>query len=263
MIRYFIKRIFTMFVSVAGILFVVYLLMRGVPGANPYTRGMDHVFTSYLWTVWLTFLSILVSILVGIPLGITAAVNHNKPADHAISVLTFLLYALPPFVLAIYSILLFSLELNLLPVLWTNSWKHYIQPVAVLSASGIANLTRMTRSAVLDVRNRQYIQVLRSKGLPERDIFYKHVLKNIAPTVLTALNNSIVQIFCGTMIVEAIFVMPGLGSIIINSISGKNTRLILVCVFLLSMTLLTVNLLIDFLSALINPKIRAAYSSRK
>ncbi len=263
MVKYLCKRILTMLLSTAFIVAVTYLMVSRVSHGRFDIRLRENLWDRYVSTMFLTLTSTAVSMLAGIPMGVTCAVHRNRRTDHILSTLVFILYAIPTFILSIYAILIFALKLKLVPVFGRDGWNSFLLPIGVLACSGMATLTKMTRSAVLDVMNRQFVKVLRSKGLKERDILYHHVLRNSAPTVLAAVSNTIVQCFCGSMIVEIIFAIPGLGRSMINAIIGGNMAVLLAGVAMLSMTLMGWGIAMDLTAAAISPRMRAACISGK
>lgn len=229
------------------------------------TRGTSNIgFTIFYrlkFTLKLALLGFVFSALVGIPAGTLAAVNRGKGSDKGISVLTLLLNSIPSYALAVVLVVLFSLALGILPSFGFGSPEYYIMPTIVVSAGGIALTTRMTRSAVIDVLDKQYVTVLRAKGISESEIMWGHVMKNAMGTVIASLNNLAAQLLCGTLIAENFFSIPGLGQLLTKSISERSQHIVLGCVAVLSVLLMSVNIVSDMLSAAINPQIRMELSS--
>ncbi len=203
------------------------------------------------------------TLIVGIPLGIYAAMRKGRAADRVVSVVTVFLSALPPYTIAIVLAIVVCVRLRLLPVIhvYTDP-KAYILPAVTIALGGIASVARMARSSMLEVLDQPYITALRSKGLPERSVVLKHALKNALLPVISTLGGFIAQLLCGTLVVEIFFNVPGLGSFMVSSISTRDHYEILGCSVILVIILMCMNLASDILYALVNPKIRLRYAER-
>lgn len=196
------------------------------------------------------------SVLLGIPLGFVAAVNHNKWPDHTVSFVSAFLASIPSYCLALFLVLLFCLWLNLLPIYGIDTWKHYVMPTIVLGTGGMSLTSRMTRSAVLEILSKPYLTVLRAKGLTERKIFFPHVLKNAVIPILSVVGNIAVAVLCSTLVVENFFSIPGIGSYLVAAVEQRNQYRLLGCIVVLSLVIIAINFLVDVFSALCDPKFR-------
>ena len=205
-------------------------------------------------------LGLLVSLLVGLPLGFTAALHAGKTPDKLVSLGSLVLASVPSYTLAVVCMVVFTLQLHWMPLSGLDSWRSFVMPVVVIAAAGVALTVKMTRSAVLDVVNKPYVKVLRAKGLSQRSIVFKHILKNAAITVASTAGNLAAQLLCGTLIAENFFAVPGIGQLVFRSISKGEQRVVLGTIAVLSVVLMTVNVLADLLCALISPRIRAGYA---
>lgn len=207
-------------------------------------------------TIRLTLLGLALTLLVGVPLGITSAVHRDGPADRVISMLTLLFASIPSFCLAIFLVLLFSLQLKLLPVFGASEPGSFVMPTFVLGIGGVALMVRMTRSAVSDVLERPYVTTLYSKGLAPQKIVFGHVLKNSLITVVATVNNVVVQMFCSTLVVENLFSIPGLGSYLVESVLRRDMMGVLACVVIIAAILMLTGLICEGLQLLADPRAR-------
>ena len=207
-------------------------------------------------TVKLTLLGLAFTVLLGVPLGIASAVHRDGTADRVISMLTLLFASVPSFCLAIFLVLLFSLTLQLLPVFGISQPGAYVMPTFVLGIGGVALMVRMTRSAVADVLERQYVTTLYAKGLAGRKIIFGHVLKNSLITIIATVNNVVVQMFCSTLVVENFFSIPGLGSYLVESVLARNMMGVLACVVIIAAILMLTGLLCEVLQLAADPRAR-------
>ena len=172
--------------------------------------------------------------------------------------------AAPSFWLAIGLIILFSVGLGWLPAAgWVDpitdplqAAKHLAMPVFALSLAGIAVIARQTRSAVLEVRRQEYIVTARAKGLANRTVLFRHVLKNSMLPVVTIMGLQIAALFGGSVIVERIFAIPGVGRLAFDATIGHDFKVLQGIVFLVTMVVVTANLLTDVAYALLDPRIR-------
>ena len=171
--------------------------------------------------------------------------------------------AAPGFWLAMMLILLFSVKLNLLPASGLNGWKNYILPVASMAMATLAGTTRMTRSSVLEVIRQDYIRTARAKGLRESVITRRHALKNALIPVITITGVGLGQLFGGSVIIENIFNIAGMGTYLLKGINNRDYPVILGVVLVLSACVCFANLLVDLCYAFIDPRIRAQYESPK
>jgi peptide/nickel transport system permease protein len=207
-------------------------------------------------TIKLNVLSFLVSTLIAIPVGILAAIKRNSFFDYVAAFGSTLGIALPSFWISLMLIILFSAKLGWLPPTGTGSWKNYIMPVAVLAAQETALLTRLTRGATLEILRQDFVTTARSKGLTERAIIVRHVVRNALLPVTTVLGLRLAFLFSGTVIVETVFAMGGLGSLFIASVFRLDYQVIQAIVLISSILVVVMNILTDLLYAYIDPRIR-------
>ena len=231
---------------------------------GPANKGHSSIGTDLAYrlryTLLLTGLSFLITFVVGIPLGIYSALKRGKWQDQAVSFLTLTLSSIPSYCLTLFLVIVFSLWLRLLPVSGIRDPGSFVLPTAVLSMGGIALTARMARSAVIEVLDKPYITALRAKGLSERKIIFRHVLKNSLIPVVSTLNNLTAQMLCSTLVVENFFSIPGLGAYLIAAVSVRNQHAILGCVLIISLLLMIFGIVADIMCMIFNPKMRTQYT---
>tara|TARA_B100001248_G_C27399354_1_gene468669 strand:- start:1915 stop:2988 length:1074 start_codon:yes stop_codon:yes gene_type:complete len=204
----------------------------------------------------LGFYSLLLAYLVGIPLGLYAAAKHNSWWDSFFMFLANSGVAVPSFLVAPVLIIIFSYNLRWFPPALWNGPEYYILPVLTLGVRPSSVIARLTRSSVLDVIRSDFIRTAKSKGLSERVVLYKHVLRNSLIPVLTISGPLIAGLLSGTFIVEHIFAVPGMGKHFIQSVTNRDYPLILGLTLLYSAILVFANLLVDLLYAIVDPRIK-------
>jgi peptide/nickel transport system permease protein len=215
-------------------------------------------------TLELAIISVIVSILLGIPLGIIAALKANRAPDVILSSTSALGLALPGFVVGTVLLLIFSLKLGWLPLGRFVSFrddpvqhiKLIILPVATLSASAIAVVMRMTRSSMLEVVRQDYIRTARAKGLMERTVVVRHALRNSINPVISIIGLELAALLGGTVIVETIFNWPGLSSLLISGVRSRDYPVVQGTVLLICILTIVINLLVDVTYGLLDPRIR-------
>ncbi|MBI2760375.1 MAG: ABC transporter permease [Chloroflexi bacterium] len=203
-----------------------------------------------------------VSAILGIGLGAVTAVARRRVIDITVRATTLLLASIPAFWLSLGLILVLGERLRLLPVAGYGGWKHYVLPVTALSLGPTASLLRLTRGAVLDVLSDDYVRTARAKGLGSRTVLVRHVLRNAALPVFTLLGLRFGHILGGAVIVESIFAWPGMGTVLITAISGRDLPVIGGFVVITGLVVVSVNLTVDLICPLIDPRIRIGKAAR-
>src|ERR1700675_1938451 len=199
------------------------------------------------------------SLIVGIPTGIIAAVRVNQWWDSAGKIFALLGLSLPSFWVGLLLILFFSVYLGWLPSSGSGTAAHLVMPAFALGWYFAAAHMRLTRSSMLDVLGSEYVKLARLKGLPERQVIWKHAFKNAALPVVTFAALLFVALLNGSIIVETVFGWPGLGLLVIEAVDSRDYPIVQAVVLCLSAMYICANLLVDVLYAYLNPKIR--YSS--
>ncbi len=234
-------------------------LTKGDLGVSVKQRGRDIngiISSKFPVSARLGGASILMSLLVGIPLGSIAAVNRGKLADNIIIVIATFGIAVPSFVLCTLLMYVFGVKLNLFPTYGLGSLKHYVLPVIALAFYPTAYIARLMRSSMLDVLGQDYIRTARAKGLSTAVLLFKHALRNAVLPVVTYLGPLLAYTLTGSFVVEKIFTIPGLGSEFIGSISGRDYPLIMGTTIFLATLIVTMNVLVDIAYKLIDPRIK-------
>ena len=214
-------------------------------------------------SIKLGLLSLCGAAILGLPIGIFSAVKQNTVPDYLITTLSIILASLPGFWLAMEAIQIFAAKLAILPASGLGSWKHYILPVACSSMMTLASLVRMTRSSMLEVIRQDYIRTARSKGMKEKRVIFKHGLKNALIPVITVLGNQVGMVVGGSIIVETIFNIPGMGMLMMGAINQRDYPLIMGVTLVTSLFVCVCNLLVDIVYSLIDPQIRGQFAAIK
>ena len=216
-----------------------------------------------LWaTLKLAFWSLVLNFLVGITLGVISAVRKDTRSDHAIMVGAFFLYSMPGFWMAVMLQLIFSVQLGWLPLhgmgdgTFVDSLKHFAMPVFVLGIASAAGTARYQRSAVLEVLSQDYVRTARAKGLDERTVIWKHVMRNSLLPIITLLGLSLPFLVSGAVITESIFTWPGIGTAAIEAIRGRGVFVITAITLMATTMVIVGNLLADILYAVVDPRVR-------
>lgn len=191
-----------------------------------------------------------------IPLGIYTAIRKGTRVDNIGKVIAMLGQSLPSFWLGIMLIMIFAVQLGLLPSSGRAGPLSYVLPVLTLGWHAVAGLLRLTRSAMLDVLDNEYVKLARIKGLPERTVVLKHCLKNALIPIVTFSGLIFVHLLSGSIVSETVFGWPGLGSLAIESVRFRDYPVTQGVVLFFTMLFLTVNLLVDLLYAYLDPRIR-------
>ncbi len=227
-------------------------------------RVTDVIAPSLLVSVQLGLMAFVLQLLVGIPVGIIAALKRNSWVDTTSMGVMLFLYALPTFVLIpLYQLLMifFVQKFNLDgPPLPTSGWdggpEYKIMPVVILAAAGIGYYARLTRTVMLEVLGQDYVRTARSKGLRERVVVYVHALRNAMLPLLTVIGPSLAFIVTGAFVVETVMAVPGIGFISVNSITTRDWPIVQATVLLLALAVVVMNFLTDLAYSFVDPRIR-------
>jgi len=219
---------------------------------------VDHLILQRLpRTLELMAIGLGISYSIGIPLGVYSALKQNTYKDRAAMVFTLVAYAMPSFWLGILLMLLFSVYLGWLQAEGTvGGIKSIILPAMTLGLGNAALTTRMMRSSMLEVQRQDYITQLRSRGLPEREVIFKHALKNAILPVITVIGLDIGWFVAGAVVVETVFSWPGIGMLVTTSISNHDFPTVQGCILVLAIFVVLGNLMADILYAFADPRVR-------
>jgi peptide/nickel transport system permease protein len=208
-------------------------------------------------TLALAFVSLLLSVLVSVPLGIHAAVNKGKGVDQFIRIASLVGLSFPNFWLAIMLVLLLSITFQLLPPSGWDGPLSLVMPALTMAIILSATNVRLVRTAMLETLSSQYVTVARSKGLSERVVLYKHALRNCAIPLITYIGLQFGNLIGGIVVVEKVFNWPGMGTLAFDAISGRDYPVLQGTVTVLALVIVAVNLLVDLAYGLVDPRIRS------
>lgn len=228
----------------------------GVSFQHPDESVADVIRRTWPVTMHLGVMAVLLAFGVGLPLGIVAAVKRNTVVDHIATLLAIVGMVTPHFVWAILFILIFAMMLKWLP---TGGWdepKQWIMPVVVYALGPMAIIARYTRSSVIDAIQADYVRTARAKGLPERLVISRHVLKNGMIPLITVLGPIIPNMLTGSIFIEAIFRVPGLGKYWVTSTTARDYTMILGLTMLWAVLIALTYLVTDILYTFVDPRIR-------
>jgi peptide/nickel transport system permease protein len=205
--------------------------------------------------------AILLAVSVGVTLGTLAAIQENRFLDRLILSLSTLGVTIPNFVLAPVLVLIFALQLDKLPVNWTETrvapdYYYLLLPVVILSLRPMATLTRLTRASMIDTLGQEFIRLAIAKGVPRFQIYTRHALRNAILPVVTAVGTSFGFLLTGSFIVETAFTLPGIGRLAIESIQRRDVPTIQATTLVAGFLFIVVNLLVDLLQPILDPRIR-------
>lgn len=239
-----------------------YLLnvIRGDLG-NSYTESGTSVWEIILrgfpYSARIGVLALAISLLIGIPVGIYAASRHNRPGDYVSLFVTTLSYTLPDFVIAIFLLILFSVKLGWTPILFSD-WRSYILPALALGTGSAAYIARLTRASVLESMRAEHVTTARAKGLSPRVVLFRHVVRNGMIPVITTIGPALAGLITGTIIIERVFNIPGMGHLFIDSINQRDYPVIMGVTLFYAFIITLGNLLVDIMYGLADPRIRDA-----
>ena len=204
----------------------------------------------------LGFIALFVALIIGIPLGVLAAMRHGTVFDRVFIFLSSLFVSVPSFIMTIALMLVFGSWLKLLPVAYLENWKSYILPISGMAIYPMFHLGRLTRTTMLDVVSQDYIITARAKGLSTGKIMFKHALRNAINPVITSLGPTIAGILTGSFVVEKVFAIDGIGKYFVTSIGSRDYPLIMGTTIFYGALLIFCNYVVDLLYGIIDPRIK-------
>jgi peptide/nickel transport system permease protein len=206
----------------------------------------------------LTFCACLFAILAGVAFGVIAAVKHDRWADHLIQTVTMFLTSMPTFWTGLLLIMIFSVTLRWLPAIGSGSFRQLILPSLALGLLVSSQLTNMVRNSVIDVLEEPFVTTLRGKGLLERSVLYRHVLRNALIPVVTLFGVLLGELLSNSIVVETVFARQGLGRLMVEALGVKDIPMLMGVTLFASTFLILANLLVDLSYAWIDPRVRPA-----
>ena len=255
-----------------GLFWLIWILMstitRGIDGMSlalftemtppPHTEGgglANALAGSGLLILWATVF--------GTPLGIIAATHRNGIADRIFMFIAMLGVSVPAFWLALMMVVVFSVKLGWLPAFGVGGFKYYIMPCLANCLAGVATQARQTRSSMLEVIRSDYVTTAKAKGLSEREVLLKHALPNALIPIITIVGNGMGMMLGGTVVIENVFSIPGIGSYMTSAINSRDYPIVMGVVLLLGLIFSLIMLLVDVVYAFVDPRIKAQYEGKK
>jgi ABC-type dipeptide/oligopeptide/nickel transport system permease component len=217
---------------------------------------IDRLLAQLPATLSLALLSTIFAIIVGFILGVLSAVYQNRVLDYVVRVISLLGVSMPKFWLGILLILVFSVHLHLLPAIGNGSFKQLILPSFALGVTGAGMLTRMVRNSVLEVIHEPFVVTLRAKGLSEKIVLYKHVLRNALLPAVTILGLLVGEMLSGAVVTETVFSRQGLGKLVVDAINQKDIPVIQAAILITGLFNILVNLMVDVSYSYVDPRVR-------
>lgn len=214
-------------------------------------------------TFKIAVITIIIALCVGIPCGVIAATKQYSVLDYGLTSFALLSSAIPSFVLALVFLVLFGVKLKWLPLSGLSSVKHYVMPVMVSAIGGFALITRMTRNSMLETIRQDYIRTARAKGMKMSAVIRKHALKNALIPVITVTGSWLAMLMGGSLIVEMIFTIPGLGTYLYSGITNRDYPVINGSVILTSSIVCIMSIVVDILYTVVDPRIKTQFVKKK
>ena len=222
---------------------------------------IDEIMMRFPTTFRLAVFGVISVVILGVPLGILAAIRRSTITDASITVYAMFLTAIPGFWFGMILMYFFALKLKWVPVFGVSEWKGYILPIITMAVPGSSGLIRLTRVTMLETVNQEYIKTARAKGAPEAVVIWKHALKNAVLPIINSIGLSFSGLLGGTVVIETIFSIEGIGKYIMTSIGARDIPAVMACTIILAGIFCVIVLLIDLIYAFIDPRIRAKFSS--
>ena len=207
--------------------------------------------------------SICITLLLGIPLGILAAVKQDKLADRITLIASLIGVSMPSFWMGLMLSLLFGLKLGWLPTSGIGGMEYYILPITANCLGGVAGMIRQTRASMLDVIRADYIKTARAKGVSQLEVIFRHALPNALIPIITIAGGNFGRMLGGTIIIESVFGFPGMGTYVQTAINNRDYDVVLGTVVILSISFSIIMLIVDLIYAFVDPRIKAQYEGKK
>lgn len=225
--------------------------------------ALDVVVEAIPRTLQLGFTAFLLGLAIGIPLGVVAALNRNKPIDRFTMGFAVFGFSIPNFFQGILMILIFSLWLRLLPSSGTGSFLHLIMPAITLGTSSAGSIARFARSSMLEVMNKSYMRTANAKGVPRGRRIRWHALPNAAIPIVTIVGFRLGDLVAGSIITETVFAWPGVGRLLVSSVSNRDLAIVQTILLIVGTTMTLANLAVDLIYSWIDPRIRYSSAAEK
>jgi peptide/nickel transport system permease protein/oligopeptide transport system permease protein len=232
-------------------------LLRGDLGISARTSQpvLDEVLARLPATMQLAIVSMAIAALIGIPVGVIAATRRNSLLDYVLSIITLFGVSMPVYWLGLMLIVIFAVNLQMLPAAGNENLTSLILPSLTLAAFSIALIARMTRSSMLEVLHQDYVRTARAKGLRERGVIFRHALQNAFIPVITVLGLQFGTLLGGAVLTESVFGWPGIGLLMLDSIFARDYPVVQGVVFIFAALFIGLNVAVDVVYAYIDPRI--------
>ena len=218
--------------------------------------AMSLVFERVPMTLRLGAVALILALVIGLPLGVLAALKVNRFTDRMITVASLIAQSAPNFWVGLVFILVFARQFQLLPSAGAGTWQHLILPAVTLALPSLALLIRLTRSGLLEVIHEGYVQNARAKGLRERIVLFRHAVRNALIPLVTVIGLQFGSLVSGTVIVETVFAWPGVGRLLMDSISHRDYGIVQAAILLIATSFVFINLIVDVLYGYLDPRVR-------
>lgn len=216
----------------------------------------DEFINRFPTTLTLGLMALGLAVIIGVPLGMVAAVRQNSLIDYTTLVCAMLFSCLPGFWIGMMAQIYFCMKLGWLPVSGAGSFKHFIMPALTLSLGMMASMIRLTRTSMLEVMNKDYVRTARSKGVTELKIYSVHVLRNGLLPVITQIGIGFAGIMGGAVVTESVFAVPGIGSYLINAVKSRDIPVVMGSIIFIGLFVGIINLIVDFVYAFVDPRVK-------
>lgn len=207
-------------------------------------------------SIELALASTVLAVVLGLPLGVMAAVRHGTAVDRVITRASLVGQSLPQFWVGLMLILVFARWLQWLPSAGVGSWQHLLLPTVSLALPFLSMVVRLSRSGLLDVLSQEYVRVARSKGLSERVVLYKHAVRNMLLPLVTVVGLQVATLIGGAVIVETVFAWPGVGRLLIDAVRNRDYPVIQAATAVIALVFVLLNMFVDVLYSLLDPRVR-------
>lgn len=222
----------------------------------PTTPILDLLYRAFPISLGIAIASIVLGLLVSIPIGIFAAIRRNTWLDSAAMFAAMIGASIPAYILAVFLIIVLSLYLHLLPSMGWRELENYVIPVLALSLPMIGSMSRYMRTSLVENLNKDYTTTVIAKGGTKSDVIYRHVLRNSLIPLITIVGPHLAGMMMGTVLIEYMFGIPGMGMLFNNAAGSRDYPLIMVSMFLFTVVIMAMNLLVDIVYGLLDPRIR-------
>jgi peptide/nickel transport system permease protein len=214
-------------------------------------------------TLTISLFGMILTVFLGIPLGVNAAVHQDSIVDRLCMLIAMAGVSVPDFWLGMLMVLLFALALRWLPANGIGSFRNYIMPVLAVGLGSMAGLARNSRNSMLEVIRSDYVTTARAKGVNERNVIIKHALPNALIPVVTSMTTSFAGMLGGTIVIENIFSIPGMGQYLVTAINNRDYNVVQGCVVVLAVIFSIIMLLLDLAYAAIDPRIKSQFTGSR